>query len=213
MRYYANNLWTRLRIARAQGSIWDRVLKSLLNLPFQITTLFFFPHFVHLLRYACFVFSCTLTPVISHSPPPPLSLFPLSLHYKPLIYLALLTSALCPLLSEEEGGERWQERNGLDCRLLKYDSNLFLSVSALHSHNKIHIGNLCQEMHQEQPQRLMWAVSIALVFGLSNWERGSATDERGNPGLPSPQVHLAGLGTTTLEIWLGLRSRHLIAIP
>lgn len=137
----------------------------------------------------------TLTPVISHSPP--LSFSPPQLHFKPLIYLAVLTSALCPLLSDEEGGERWQEWNGLDCRLLKYDSNFF-SVSALYSHNKIPIGNLCQEMHQEHPQRLMCALSIALVLGLSNWEWGSSKDERGKPAPPSPEGHLAGLCTTTL---------------
>lgn len=129
------------------------------------------------------------------------SLFlPPRLHYKPLIYLAVLTSALCPLLSDEEGGERWQEWNGLDCRLLKYDSNFFLSVSALYSHNKT--NNLCQEINQEQPQRLMCALWIALVFGLSNWEWGSSKDERGNPGLPSPEGHLARLGTTTLRVGL-----------
>lgn len=46
----------------------------------------FYPHFiVHLLRYIYIVCSCTLAPVISHSPPPPFPLFLLSLHYKPLI--------------------------------------------------------------------------------------------------------------------------------
>lgn len=99
---------------------------------------------------------------------------------------------LCPLLSDEEGGESWQEQNGLDCRL----PNLFLSVSALHSHNKIHVHA------KNAPQRLMWAVSVALVFGLYNWEWGSAKDEQGNPGLPSPQGHLAGLSTTTLGVGL-----------